>query len=320
MKIVNRRVVFIGAGHVGSHAAYALMSQALADEIVFIDVDERKAEAQAIDLFDATVYLPGRTVVRSGSYEDLKEACLLVVCAGPLPDIAKGHTDRMQTLGSTVEIMKDIIKGIKGSGYEGIIINISNPADVVTHYLQHELSWPKRKIFSTSTTLDSARLRRAISVAVGVDQKSVSAYTLSEHGETQFAAWSQVTVGGKPLYSLMRQYPDTYGKLDLNRIEEDARHTGWVILGGKGSTEFGIGASLAEVVRAVFHNEHRILPVSVYLDGEYGHRDTFCSVPCVLGADGIESVIELELDEGEKAKLSASIRTMNAGYDLALTM
>lgn len=122
----------------------------------------------------------------------------------------------------------------------------------------------------------------------------------------------------KPL--LYEQYPDTYGKLDLNRIEEGARHTGWVILGGKSSTEFGIGASLAEVVRAVFHNEHRILPVSVCLDGEYGHRDTFCSVPCVLGSDGIESVIELELDEGEKAKLSASINTMNAGYALALAM
>lgn len=320
MRIFSGRIVFIGAGHVGSHAAYALISQGLAEEIILIDTDTEKAEAQALDLSDSTAYLQSCASVRAGSYEDLKDACIAVICAGPLPDIAGGQTDRMQTLEATVTIMKDIVKGIRTSGFDGIIINISNPADVVTHYLQHELSWPERRILSTSTTLDSARLRRAISEAAGIDRKSVSAYALSEHGESQFAAWSQVTVGGKPLYELMEEYPGTYGKLDLERIEEDARHTGWVILGGKGSTEFGIGASLAEVVRAILKNEHRILPVSVYLRGEYGYEDVFCSVPCVLGSEGIERVIELNLDDREKALLRSSIEKMNACYRLALTL
>ena len=146
-------------------------------------------------------------------------------------------------------------------------------------------------------TLDSARLRRAISSYIGIDQKPISAYALSEHGESQFATWSQAAIGGKLLYQLMKQHLCTYGRLDLDGIEENGRHTGWVILEGKGSTEFGIGASIAEAARTILGNEHRILPVSAYLDGEYGFSDTICSVPCVLGSEGIESVIELELDQ-----------------------
>ena len=319
MNIQKRKIVIIGAGHVGSHAGYALISQGLAEEIVYIDVDEKKAVAQALDLYDSTVYLPRRAIVRAGDYSDAKDALLLIVAAGPLPDISKGQT-RMDTLRQTIEIVKEIAKNIKSSGFDGIILNISNPADVVTHFLQHALSWDPKRILSTSTTLDSARLRRAIAEEIGIDQKSIQAYALGEHGESQMVPWSAVTIAGKPLPQLREECPDTYGKLDLPAIAAAGKAGGWIILGGKGSTEFGIGAAIAEVTRALFGDEHRILPVSVLLDGQYGQHNVYASVPAVLGADGVEQIIELNLTSEEQAQFDASCKTMQENFDLALTL
>lgn len=319
MELQKRKIVIVGAGHVGSHAGYALISQGLCEEIVYIDIDRKKAAAQAMDLFDATVYLPKRCLVRAGDYTEAKDADLLIVAAGPLPDMSKGQT-RMDTLRETVAIIKDVLENIRTSGFEGIILNISNPADVVTHYIQHALDYPVQKILSTSTTLDSARLRRAISEAIGVDQKSVLAYALGEHGESQMAAWSAVTIGGKPLSQLQKEKPETYGALDLKAIAAEGKAGGWHILAGKGSTEFGIGAAIAEVVRAVFGDENRILPVSTLLTGQYGENGVYASVPSVLNRHGVAEVIELDLTKEELEEFHKSCQTMKENFELALTL
>lgn len=319
MELQKRKIVIVGAGHVGSHAGYALISQGLCEEIVYIDIDRKKAAAQAMDLFDATVYLPKRCLVRAGDYTEAKDADLLIVAAGPLPDISKGQT-RMDTLRETVAIIKDVVENIRTSGFEGIILNISNPADVVTHYIQHALDYPVQKILSTSTTLDSARLRRAISEAIGVDQKSVLAYALGEHGESQMAAWSAVTIGGKSLSQLQKEKPETYGALDLKAIAAEGKAGGWHILAGKGSTEFGIGAAIAEVVRAVFGDENRILPVSTLLTGQYGENGVYASVPSVLNRHGVAEVIELDLTKEELEEFHKSCQTMKENFELALTL
>ena len=313
-----RKIGIIGAGHVGSHGGYALISQGLAEEIVYIDIDEKKAAAQALDLQDSSTYLDRTVHVKAGSYDDIKDAGILIVAAGPLPDMAAGQNDRQQTLGATVAILKDIIPKIKASGFNGIIINISNPADVVTHYLQAKLGWDKKRILSTSTTLDSSRVRRAISEETGYSQKSIQAYALGEHGESQFVPWSNVTVGGKPILELIKEQPDRFGKLDLDAIAARAKQAGWIILGGKGSTEFGIGASIANVVKAIFGNEDRILPVSTLLQGEYGQKDVFASVPCRLNQNGVAEVIQLKLTEEEQKKFDASCQSMIANYERAL--
>lgn len=319
MELQKRKIVVIGAGHVGSHAGYALISHGLAEEIVFIDVDRKKAEAQALDLFDATAYLPSRAVVRAGDYGDAADAQLLIVAAGPLPDMSRGQT-RMDTLRQTIEIMKDVTEAIRMSGFAGIILSISNPADVVAHYIQHKLNWDPRRILSTSTTLDSARLRRALAEAIGVDQKSITAYALGEHGESQMVPWSVVSIAGKPLAQLREERPDTYGKLDLDAIAAAGRAGGWTILGGKGSTEFGIGASIAEVVRAIFHDEDRILPVSVLLEGQYGQNGVYASVPARLNRHGVADIIELKLAPEEQARFAASCATMDENFKLSLTL
>ena len=294
MSISNRKVVIVGAGHVGSHVGYALISQSLADEIVYIDSDRAKAVAQALDLTDATNYLPVRTKVTAGDYSDAADAQIMIIAAGPLPS---GSQTRMDTLGQTIAILKDVTKSIKESGFDGIIVNISNPADVITHYIQHTLNWAPERIFSTSTTLDSARLRRAIAQEIGIDQKSITAYALGEHGESQMVAWSAVTIAG-----------------------DAGREGGWTILRGKQCTEFGIGASAAEVVRAIFYNENRVLSVSVLLDGQYGQHDVYASVPAIVGRDGIAEIIELHLTPEEQEKFNASCKTMSENYQLSLTL
>lgn len=320
MSLNKRKIGIIGAGHVGSHGGYSLISQGLVEELVYIDVDKEKAVAQALDLQDSSTYLGRRVKVYAGNYSDIKDADILIVAAGPLPDMAAGQTDRQQTLGATVAILKDIIPQIKASGFNGIIVNISNPAAVVTHYLQEKLNWNPKRILSTSTTLDSSRVRRAIAEETGYDQHSIYAYALGEHGESQFVPWSNVTVGGKPILELIKEQPERFGKLNLDEIASRAKKAGWIILGGKGSTEFGIGASIANVVQAIFGGEDRILPVSTLLQGQYGQSGVYASVPCRVNNEGIAEVIELKLTAEEQAKFAQSCRTMDENYQKALSL
>lgn len=320
MSLNKRKIGIIGAGHVGTHGGYSLISQGLVEELVYIDVDKEKAVAQALDLQDSSTYLGRRVKVYAGNYSDIKDADILIVAAGPLPDMAAGQTDRQQTLGATVAILKDIIPQIKASGFNGIIVNISNPADVVTHYLQEKLNWNPKRILSTSTTLDSSRVRRAIAEETGYDQHSIYAYALGEHGESQFVPWSNVTVGGKPILELIKEQPERFGKLNLDEIASRAKKAGWIILGGKGSTEFGIGASIANVVQAIFGGEDRILPVSTLLQGQYGQSGVYASVPCRVNNEGIAEVIELKLTAEEQAKFAQSCRTMDENYQKALSL
>lgn len=320
MSLNKRKIGIIGAGHVGSHGGYSLITQGLVEELVYIDVDKEKAVAQALDLQDSSTYLGRRVKVYAGNYSDIKDADILIVAAGPLPDMAAGQTDRQQTLGATVAILKDIIPQIKASGFNGIIVNISNPADVVTHYLQEKLNWNPKRILSTSTTLDSSRVRRAIAEETGYDQHSIYAYALGEHGESQFVPWSNVTVGGKPILELIKEQPERFGKLNLDEIASRAKKAGWIILGGKGSTEFGIGASIANVVQAIFGGEDRILPVSTLLQGQYAQSGVYASVPCRVNNEGIAEVIELKLTAEEQAKFAQSCRTMDENYQKALSL
>ncbi len=133
-------------------------------------------------------------------------------------------------------------------------------------------------------------------------------------------AWSSVTIAGKPILELIKEKPEKYGQIDLSKLSKEAKLGGWHILSGKGSTEFGIGAALAEVTRAIFSDEKKVLPVSTLLNGEYGQQDVYASVPTVLGIHGVEGIIELNLTPKEKEKFDASCRTMKENYEYALTL
>jgi L-lactate dehydrogenase len=297
MGIKTRKVVIVGAGHVGSHCAFALATQGVCDEIIMVDIDQAKANSQAIDITDAVAYLPHHVEARQGSFQECKDADIVVISAGPLP--MKDQT-RLDTLGTTVKIVNTIIDPIVKSGFNGIIVSISNPCDVIAHYIWKRTGFPKNRVLGTGTALDSSRLRRILSSEIGIDQKSIQGYSMGEHGDSQMVPWSHVSIGGKKIFDLIKEKPDTYGKLDLPDIVKRTADAGWVVLNGKGSTEFGIGTALTEVVKTIFHDEKKILPCSVLLEGEYRQEAVFASVPVILGKDGVEGIVEINLTEQEQ--------------------
>ncbi|NME35771.1 L-lactate dehydrogenase [Fusobacterium sp. FSA-380-WT-3A] len=311
MEIKSRKVVVIGAGHVGSHVGFSLVTQGACDELVYIDIDKNKAIAQAEDTHDAVVYLPHRVRVKAGDYSDIDDAEIIVISAGPLP--LPGET-RMDELFRTIELLQSIVEGIKNSKFSGIIINISNPADVVTQYFQRKLNYSVNKILSTSTTLDSARLRKILSRKLNIDSKSIYAYVMGEHGESQMVPWSVATIFGKSLLELMKEEPETYGKLNLEEIAKEARYGGWLVLDGKGGTEFGIGTSCVELIKTIFADEKKVSMVSTLLNGEYGEYNVYASVPAILGKNGVEKIIELPMSKEDLEKFKSSCKYMRDNF------
>ncbi len=309
-----RKIVIIGAGHVGSHCAFSLITQGDASEIVFIDIDQPKAAAQASDIADAACLMPHPIPVRSGDYEDCRNAAIVVIAAG-VP--RKPSQTRLDTMGDSVQVMKEIAGPLKNSGFQGILICISNPADVIADYMRKQTGWPKHRVFSTGTSLDTARLKRVFQEATGIDARSIQCLSMGEHGDSSMIPFSHVSIGGKPLFELMKEKPDHYGKLDLEHVLHRTRMIGMDIINGKNSTEFGIGSVLADIVKAIFHNEHRILPVSVLLEGEYGQTGLHVGVPAVIGKNGIHEIIELHLTNEEQKLFEASCNVIRQYIALA---
>ena len=272
------KIGIIGAGHVGSHVASSLMTQGLCDEIVLLDTDEGKARRHADDIADSVAYMPLPAKIYAGGYEALADADIVVLSACS----TIFEQDRLLELDATVKVIAQYFARITGLNVVG-----------------------------TGTALDSARLRRRLAAMLGVSPHSVCAYELGEHGDSQIAAFSAATVCGKPLTDWMAEQPDTRGQADLYGAWRSTVAAGWDIVQGKGCTEFGIGAAAAAVIKAILHDEKAVLPCSTLLDGPYGQHGVYASVPCILGAAGVEEVIELTLsrDEAEGfAKSCAIIR------------
>lgn len=303
MSIKTRKVVIVGSGNVGSHCAFSLAVQGVCDEIIMIDKIEKKANAEAVDLSDTVSYLPHYVTSRKGTFEDCSDADIIVVSLGVPPEPNKSRLDFLE---GTIREVDTIIEPIMKSGFDGIIVVISNPVDVVANYILEKTKLPKNRVFGTGTTLDSSRLRRILSHETGIDAKSIQGYTMGEHGDSQMVPWSHVSLGGKPIFYLIKEKPKTFGNLDLDDIEKRAAFAAYEIIAGKGCTEFGIGVGLTEIVKTILHNERKILPATTLLNGEYGQTDVFASVPVIMSKDGIEEIIEINLTDNEKEKFNNS--------------
>lgn len=303
MSIKTRKVVIVGSGNVGSHCAFSLAVQGVCDQIIMIDKIEKKANAEAVDLSDTVSYLPHYVTSRKGTFEDCSDADIIVVSLGVPPEPNKSRLDFLE---GTIREVDTIIEPIMKSGFDGIIVVISNPVDVVANYILEKTKLPKNRVFGTGTTLDSSRLRRILSHETGIDAKSIQGYTMGEHGDSQMVPWSHVSLGGKPIFDLIKEKPKTFGNLDLDDIEKKAAFAAYEIIAGKGCTEFGIGVGLTEIVKTILHNERKILPATTLLNGEYGQTDVFASVPVIMSKDGIEEIIEINLTNNEKEKFNNS--------------
>ena len=292
--MAKEKIVILGAGHVGSHCANALASAGVGTEIVLVDIVPGKAHAQALDISDTISFLPHAATVRAGDYADCADAALVVVAIGEPRQ--PGQT-RLDLLDRSVVLLDALVAQLAPYPIACPIVTITNPADVVADYLRKALQKERWQLFSTGTLLDTARLIRIISTATGVDRRSISAFALGEHGDSSTAAFSAITVGGIPF---------SQWHLDKAALTEQTRQAGMTIINGKGSTEFGIGQALTAMARCILNDEKRILPASVLLQGEYGQQDVTCGVPCRIGKNGIEAVIELPLAPDEQEALQAS--------------
>ncbi len=299
----SRKVVIIGCGRVGSHAALSLMFNQLVDEIVLLDVDEDVAYAEMMDLKDWSSALSVHVKVRTGDYSDCSDAQFVIMTAGRHRKPGESRLDMLQ---GTFAILKTIVDPLRESGFHGILISVSNPADVVAEYLYHVLNLPRNHCFGTGTALDTFRLRRAIGNLIGVERNQVQAVVMGEHGDSSFIPTSHVYFGGIPLEEYTRMFPQKAQKLDFDVIGQTVRKAGAAIIKGKGATEFGIGGTVAAIVAAILHNEKRIIPLSAHLDGEYGEHDVSVGVPCLVGGEGIEQIYELELHDHELEALHNS--------------
>ncbi len=314
MAIKPRKVVIIGAGNVGAHCGLSLVMSGQVDELVYIDMLKEKALGQVMDMDDISSFLPRKISLKMGDYPDCKDADIVVVTAGR--GRRPGET-RTELLESCLKVAGAIADSIKESGFDGILINISNPADIITDFLAKKLNKPKHKVFSTGTSLDTARMKRYIGNELDIDRNSIGGCVIAEHGETQMIPYSTITIGGKSLLSLMEEYPDTYGKLDLDMVSAKTRSGGADIIKNKGCTEFGIGMACADLVKAVLHNERRIISVSAYLNGEYGQKGLYTGVPAIVGKDGIEQIIELPLTKDEKDLFDKSCDAVRSYIEIA---
>lgn len=317
MTIKTRKVGIIGAGNVGPHVALNLAIQGLADEIVFYDIKEKKAAAEAMDIMDAVSYMPHHVTCYGGTVDDMRDADIIVNASGKT---RRPEQTRLDMMDEAVETTKQFAPLIAKSGFDGIIISISNPCDIIAEYLQHLLDWPKERIIGSGTALDSARLQMQLATQLGVNRRSVTAYLLGEHGDSSMIPWSHVLVAGKQVDELLSENPGTY-KMDSHAdVLEKVHRGGYFENDGKGCTEFGVASATAELIRAIFHDEHKILPCSVYLDNLYGVRDTFASVPVKVGANGIEDIIEIHLTQEEQQEFESSIQILKEHYARALTL
>ncbi|MFD5022110.1 L-lactate dehydrogenase [Paenibacillus sp. NPDC058367] len=312
MKSKSRKVAIVGAGMVGSSCAYSMVNQAICDEIMMIDRTYDRAMAQALDLSHCMDFTSTRTKVYAGTHSDCAGMDVVILTAGANP---KAGQTRLDVLEASAVITREIITNIMAGGFDGIFVVAANPVDIVTYMVWKISGLPRHRIIGTGTSIDSSRLKTLLSDVFSIDPRSVNGYALGEHGESQFVAWSHVTIGGKPILQIMDQHRERFQHLDLEDISRKTKDAGWEIFTKKGSTHFGIGSALAYITRSILNDEHKIIAVSAILDGEYGQSGVCTGVPAIIGNTGIQELLELNLNTEEAEKFNASCSIVRSGIE-----
>jgi L-lactate dehydrogenase len=304
MEIKKSKIAVVGCGPVGSSTAFSLVTQGVCDEILMIDINEERALGEVLDLRDTIKYLDRNVKVRKGTYAECGDVDIVVITAGAPP---KPGQSRLDTLEMSAKISKSIVEPVMASGFDGIFIIVSNPVDMVAYYVYQLSGLPKNQVIGTGTALDTARLQNFIGEIVNVDPRSVYAYSLGEHGDSQMVPWSTVTIAGKPFYDVIKDNKELLGEVDLDAIVKKTMNEGWEILNRKGTTNYGIATACVGIIKAILYDENKIIPVSTLLEGEYGHSGVFAGVPTILNRTGASDVLEIHMTEDELSRFGRSI-------------
>jgi len=312
------KIVIIGAGHVGSAILNSILGMNLAKEIVVINLDREQALGEVMDASHtiAFSYAAG-CAIRVGDYEDCRDAQIIINTAGP--SIKPGESgDRMQLLATNLRVVSSVMDQITHYTRDAILIHVTNPVDVLTYYCIKKYDYPREKLFSTGTLLDTARFHKLLADQLHIDAKSVTGFVLGEHGGTAFIPWNTVNIAGIPVDRFAEQF-GLKAPIDREHLIRSVKASGLDIIELKGYTSSGIALVVCRVISAVLFNTHSVLPLSVAARGEYGLENVAMSLPCVLAENGVERILTLPLDEDAERGMRGSdeyLRSMLHNIDL----
>ncbi len=288
------KIVLVGCGNVGMSYAYSLINSSVhVDELVLIDVNKDVATGQSMDLTHASSALNKRIKIKAGDYADCENAKIVCICAGR--GQAVGET-RMDLINKNYEVFKSIIGEINATNFCGCYLVATNPLDIMTAITQELSGFPKNRVIGSGTTLDTARLRSLISAELNLNPKNIHAYVIGEHGDSEFIPWSNAIIG-------LNKATDYINKTKRAQILKEVRNSAYDIIRLKGNTCYGIGVCLRNITKAILENTNTIMTVSAYDK----YSGTYVGLPTVVGANGAEEVMYLELSEEENAELKNSV-------------
>lgn len=299
------KVVLVGTGFVGMSMAYSMLNRGGIEELILIDIDKEKTVGEEMDLSHGLPYAPQKMVIKAGDYSECKDAEIVVITAGVAQ---KPGQTRLELAEVNTKIIKQITKSIMKSGFNGIIVVASNPVDLMSYVVWKVSGLPKNKVIGSGTVLDTARLRYLMADYLKISSKNIHAYIMGEHGDSSFVPWEHAYVGCKRVKDIMKdgQHPME----DLKKIHEGVVNAAYEIIEKKKATYYGIGMALNRLVRAILDDENSILTVSTYLKNQYGQDDIYIGVPAIIGRNGVRELLEIDLNDSEREKLSRSCQLM----------
>jgi L-lactate dehydrogenase len=301
-----RKCAIIGCGFVGSSSAFSLIQSGLFSELVLIDANTAKAEGEAMDLSHGLPFARPMEIY-AGSYDDLTDCGLIIITAGANQ---KPNETRMDLVNKNVGIFKSILPEIKKRNCEGILLIVSNPVDILTYAALKISGFPPNRVIGSGTVLDTSRLKYLLGQHLNVDSRSIHAFIIGEHGDSELAVWSSANVSGIDLNHYC-ELCGHYNHLDsMNRLYEGVRDSAYEIIEKKGATYYGIAMAVRRISECIVRNEHSILPISSLIEGHYGIDGLCMGVPTVVGSHGVEKMLDIPLSPEEQQKLLASAETL----------
>jgi len=311
------KIGIVGSGFVGATAAYALIMQGIGREIVLVDKNKKKAEAEANDLFHAVPF-SNPLQIREGDYEDLTGSRLVILSAGVSQKPGEG---RLELLKKNAAIFRQVVPSVLENAPETVLVVATNPLDIMTHLAARfalERGVPEGRVLGTGTMLDTARFRALLGRKLGVDSHHVHAYVLGEHGDSEVLTWSLVTVGGMNLENFCNRMDICFDEVPMKEIDDQVRNAAYRIIDGKGATYYGVGSAIAKVADVILHDQRSILTVSSPTRDVEGVEDVSVSLPRLVGGGGILTAFPLPLAEKEKEDLRKSAETVKKAIDEVL--
>lgn len=316
-QVDTRKAAMIGCGFVGSASAFALMQSGLFSELVLIDANHDKAEGEAMDIAHGLPFA-GQMKIYAGDYDDIVDAAVIIVTAGAAQ---KPGETRLDLVNKNVNIFKSIVPEIAKRNYKGILLIVANPVDILTYTAVKLSGLPENRVIGSGTVLDTARLKYALGEHLEVDSRSVHSFIIGEHGDSEIVAWSSTNVSGIPVNDFCELRGHFNHEEAMHRIADDVKNSAYDIIEKKGATYYGIAMSVKRICECIMRDEKSILPISSMMHGEYGISDICLSMPTVVGREGVETRVPIQLNEQEESALSASAEQLSkvaAQLDLSL--